>query len=743
MSNFKLTQTAAEVQGILNKVQVNEQNIASKQDRLITGFNYRTINGYSLLGKGNISLASIQQLHDDSFTFPLNDSDKLVCIGDSTTAGVGASAEDKKYIAVLGKLMGAKTTVNLGISGSTLCIGGSRGSNFGALSNEALKSTSSNKTIVTIMIGLNDFDQANDGINTHPAVGTKKQYTLGSPDSTDELTIYGALYKWNEKIKELKKYSDYANTHFIWITPFPTGSAGQGKTDWNPLTQVNYAGYTLRDLCQAVIDMANRYRLPCIDVNLYSGICYNPNNPRSVSQYVPDRLHANDAGYNLIANCIYNWMCGGATRLDKVYLGSGKENTVKLLEALSLSFATQYMFGAAKDAVKSSAITAISFDKNKGSIAAKRKFSLIPIIEPSYASGEGLVYESTDDLVASVNSLGIVTAHQVGTCSIMCRDTINGAYALYTLTVTPEIITPLAKFNLIAPEKLLVNSKNDITLDLLPSNTSQTNFSWEIQPEGLVTWEEIVNGIRITTTKQTGEITVKCTSLDNKELPPATKTLTITRGDPIDLATLTFEDYKGTSEYDTSTHRLTSNYMILSNTPRAAICQQPFTIGKEMRLKLHYDLTGGQYQEILGFCSSNDINKIDSSKEIWSIVDFQILVGVWNIYSDGSGTKTGMPRTAGGSNFNPAVQGHQDRAAYDIWLKWIFDEDTHTILSYYSTTGDDSNYVQIALPNHEKTTDAINLQKQLSELYFYEGHSHNAAGKNGYIDILYFGPRQD
>ena len=89
------------------------------------------------------------------------------------------------------------------------------------------------------------------------------------------------------------------------------------------------------------------------------------------------------------------------------------------------------------------------------------------------------------------------------------------------------------------------------------------------------------------------------------------------------------------------------------------------------------------------------------------------------------------------------MQGHQDRSAYDIWLKWIFDEDTHTILSYYSTTGDDSSYVQIALPNHEKTTDAINLQKQLSELYFYEGHSHSAAGKNGYVDMLYFGPRQD
>lgn len=484
MNKFKLTQTAAEVQGILNKVQVNEQNIASKQDRLISGFNYKTINGNSLLGKGNVSISNIERLYDESFKF--NSGDKIVCIGDSTTAGVGASSEATKYISVLGKLAGVPT-VNLGISGSTLCIGGSRGSNFNALSNAALKSTSSNKTIVTIMIGLNDFDQANDGINTHPAVGNKKQYTLGSPDSTDPLTIYGALYKWNEKIKELKKSSEYTNTHFIWMTPYPTGSAGQGKTDWNPLTQVNYAGYTLRDLCQAIIDMATRYGLPCIDINLYCGICYNPTEPNSVQKYVPDRLHANDAGYKLIAECIYNWMCGGATRLDKVYLGSGKENTVKLLEALSLSFATSYMFGTSSGNVKSAAITAITFSETSGSIAAKRKFTLIPVIEPSYASGEGLTFESTDDLVASVNAQGVVTAHQVGTCTIRCKDTINGAYALYTLTVTPEIIIPLAKFSLITPDKLLVNSTTEIKLDLIPSNTSQTNFTWDIQPSNLVT----------------------------------------------------------------------------------------------------------------------------------------------------------------------------------------------------------------------------------------------------------------
>ena len=306
-------------------------------------------------------------------------------------------------------------------------------------------------------------------------------------------------------------------------------------------------------------------------------------------------------------------MCGGATRLDKVYLGSGKENTVKLLEALSLSFATSYMFSTSAATIPSAAITAITFNETAGSIAVKRKLTLIPTITPSYASGEGLVYESTDDFIASVNDQGLVTAHHVGTCTIMCRDTINGAYASYTLTVTPEVIIPLAKFNLITPEKLLVNSTAGIKLGLTPSNTSQTNFTWEIQPSDLVTWKETADGITITTTKQTGKITITCTSVDNPSLPPISKELQISRGNPTDLATLTFTDYNGTSEYDTSTHRLTSNYNVLSPSPRASICQQPFTLGKELRLKLHY--APGQYNVILGFCSNKDINKIDSVKE--------------------------------------------------------------------------------------------------------------------------------
>ena len=448
------------------------------------------------------------------------------------------------------------------------------------------------------------------------------------------------------------------------MTPFPTGSAGTGRTDWNPLTQVNYAGYTLRDLCQAIIDMATRYELPCIDVNLYCGICYNPNEPDSVRKYVPDRLHPNDAGYSLIANCIYNWMCGGATRLDKVYFGSGKENTLKLLEALSLSFATSYMFSTSAATIPSAAITAITFNETEGSIAAKRKFTLIPTITPSYASGEGLVYESTDDFIASVNDQGVVAAHHAGTCTIMCRDTINGAYASYTLTVTPEVIIPIAKFNLITPDKLLVNSTAEIKLALTPNNTSQTNFTWDIQPSNLVTWKETANGITITTTKQTGKITITCASVDNPSLPPISKELQISRGNPTDLATLTFTDYNGTSEYNTSTHRLTSNYNVLSTSPRAAICQQPFTLGKELRLKLHY--APGQYNVILGFCSNKDINKIDSEKETWSIAGFNILVGVWNIYSDGQGIRSGISRNSGGADFKPAIGGCQSGTPYDV-----------------------------------------------------------------------------
>ena len=42
-----------------------------------------------------------------------------------------------------------------------------------------------------------------------------------------------------------------------------------------------------------------------------------------------------------------------------------------------------------------------------------------------------------------------------------------------------------------------------------------------------------------------------------------------------------------------------------------------------------------------------------------------ILVGLWNIYSDGGGTKSGITRISGGSQFNPAVP-HQSNTAYDV-----------------------------------------------------------------------------
>ena len=57
---------------------------------------------------------------------------KIAMIGDSITAGVGASDGSKRYTTVLAGLLGA-TEVNLGASGTVLCTGGHRGCNIGKL----------------------------------------------------------------------------------------------------------------------------------------------------------------------------------------------------------------------------------------------------------------------------------------------------------------------------------------------------------------------------------------------------------------------------------------------------------------------------------------------------------------------------------------------------------------------------------------------------------------------------------
>ena len=216
----------------------------------------------------------------------------IACIGNSITQGVGANGNP--YPTQLASRLNA-TVKNLGVSGTSLCEGGARTCNIGKLT----QANCAGMDVVTIMMGINDWAAARN--NSSDGV----YYHLGDINSTETNCIYGAMRMWCEKIQELRNTESCANTKFYFMTPTITSwNSSVTKTrDWDQ-SKTNIHGFTLRDLCHAIIDVATLYDIPVIDLNLCSGIYYNSATDENVSLYGGDGVHINEGGHSLVTDAI-------------------------------------------------------------------------------------------------------------------------------------------------------------------------------------------------------------------------------------------------------------------------------------------------------------------------------------------------------------------------------------------------------------------------------------------------------
>ena len=110
---------------------------------------------------------------------------------------------------------------------------------------------------------------------------------------------------WCDKIMELKKTESCADTRFYFMTPIITSwNTSVTKTrDWDQ-SKTNVHGFTLREMCHVIMDVAESYDIPVIDLNLCSGIYYNSPTDENVSLYGGDGVHINSAGHTLVTDAI-------------------------------------------------------------------------------------------------------------------------------------------------------------------------------------------------------------------------------------------------------------------------------------------------------------------------------------------------------------------------------------------------------------------------------------------------------
>lgn len=206
-------------------------------------------------------------------------------LGDSLTEGVGARTPDKAYPVVLSKLTGAKVN-NYGLSCSRITDIVSDVSNPASFV-DRMYSMDKTADLVIVFGGTNDFWYGD--------------CPIGKRTDTKPDTFYGAL---NTMIPYLK--NAYPNADIVFLTPYQQSKDADETHTYKRSTHGNFGTGTLSQYRTAMLDRCEYYNVPVLD--LYADFELNTVDNREALEkygnYLCDGCHLNDAGYNLLARKI-------------------------------------------------------------------------------------------------------------------------------------------------------------------------------------------------------------------------------------------------------------------------------------------------------------------------------------------------------------------------------------------------------------------------------------------------------
>ena len=208
---------------------------------------------------------------------------KISFLGDSITEGCGTSCEEKNYVSVFGRLSGAEVR-NYGISGTRIARQ-TVPSNEAKVDNDFVKRADemdADTDIIVVFGGTNDYGHGDAAFGTF--------------DSHDVHTFYGALHTLCQKL--INKYPD---AEIVFMTPLH-------RLEENK--QINEFGIrnvaTLSEYVDAIKEVTKYYAIPTLD--LYSVSRLQPEVEVLKERYMPDGLHPNDAGAEIIARRLLGFL---------------------------------------------------------------------------------------------------------------------------------------------------------------------------------------------------------------------------------------------------------------------------------------------------------------------------------------------------------------------------------------------------------------------------------------------------
>lgn len=202
----------------------------------------------------------------------------ILFLGDSITEGHGTTSAEMRFTDIVAKNLGANF-INDGIGGTRYA----RQHNYDPETKYdkdfcmRTESREGDLDCIVIFGGTNDYDHGDA--------------PLGEFSDRTNMTFYGALHTVYSTFMQR-----YPGIPMVVLTPLHRDNETNPRIGDKPLI----------DYVNAIREVAEFYSLPVLDLFARSGI--QPQVPAIKEKFMPDGLHPNDAGHEILAHLITNFL---------------------------------------------------------------------------------------------------------------------------------------------------------------------------------------------------------------------------------------------------------------------------------------------------------------------------------------------------------------------------------------------------------------------------------------------------
>ena len=169
--------------------------------------------------------------------------------------------------------------------------------------------------------------------------------------------------------------------------------------------------------------------------------------------------------------------------------------------------------------VPAAPVTGVTLNKTATTITAGNTEQLTATVSPSNATDKNVTWSSSNTVVATVNTGGVVTAHSSGTATITAT-TVDGGHTASCVVTVPSVAVTGVTLNKTSTT-ITVGNTEQLTATVAPSNATNKNVTWSsLQPQFAT-----VDEAGIVTAIATGTATIRVTTADGGRTANCTVTV--------------------------------------------------------------------------------------------------------------------------------------------------------------------------------------------------------------------------